>query len=91
FDFYGPAEIFVVGPQADSQGMLRRIWKAYLPNKVLVFAGDSQVKELTPLIPWVEGRTSQGEKPTVYVCRNYQCQLPTSDEKKMLELISIPK
>ncbi len=87
FDFYGPAEIFVVGPREASQKMLELAWKTYLPHKVLVFAEDGQVKDLTQLIPWVEGRKSLGGKPTVYVCRNYQCQLPTTDEKKIRELL----
>jgi uncharacterized protein YyaL (SSP411 family) len=88
FDYYGPSEIFVVGPRRDSEKILRRLWNAYLPNRVLVYADDSQTKDLTAIIPWVEGRSSQGGKPTVYVCRNYHCQLPTTDEKKVLELVS---
>ena len=87
FDFYGPAEVLVAGPRAGSEKMLKVLWKSYLPGKVLVFAEDDQIKDLTSLIPWVEGRASQGGKPTVYVCRNYQCQLPTTDPPKALELL----
>ncbi len=90
FDFYGPAEIFVTGPKQESQTLLKSLWKNYLPNKVLVYAPEGEVKGLTALIPWVEGRASQGGKPTVYVCRNYQCQLPVTDEKKALELLLKP-
>src|SRR5579871_1056197 len=43
FDLYGPAEIFVVGPKEGSKEMLKLLWKAYLPNKVLVFAEDQRV------------------------------------------------
>jgi hypothetical protein len=89
FDFYGPAEIFVAGPRAGSEKMLGLLWKTYLPNKVLVFAEDSQIKDLTALIPWAEGRQSQQGQTTVYICRNYQCQLPTTDQKKVLELLGI--
>lgn len=88
FDFYGPAEVLVVGPKNESNEMLRSIRKTFLPGKVLVFAEENQVKDLTNLIPWVEGRTAQGGKPTAYVCRNYQCQLPTTDGLKLLSLLS---
>jgi uncharacterized protein YyaL (SSP411 family) len=88
FDFYGPAEVLVVGPKNESNEMLRSIRKTFLPGKVLVFAEENQVKDLTNLIPWVEGRTAQGGKPTAYVCRNYQCQLPTTDGLKVLSLLS---
>jgi uncharacterized protein len=91
FDFYGPAEIFVVGPREDSQKMIQLLWKTYLPNKVMVFAEDSLGNALGSLVPWTQGRPSQKGKPTVYVCRNFQCQLPATDEKKVLELIQNEK
>ena len=89
FDFYGPAEVFVVGPRAESEKMIGLLWKTFLPNKVLVYAGEDEVKGLLPLVPWVEGRASQGGKPTAYICRNYQCQLPTPDAEKALELLGV--
>ena len=61
FDFDGPAEIFVVGPQGASQNMLRKIWETYLPNKVLVFSEDSQVKDLTRLFPGRRAVPAKGE------------------------------
>jgi hypothetical protein len=87
FDFGGPAEIFVAGPRNESQKILEMLWKTFLPNKVLIFSEDKDIKDLTELVPWVEGRQSQGGKPRVYVCENYECQLPTTDEQKVLELI----
>ncbi|HUO57128.1 MAG TPA: thioredoxin domain-containing protein, partial [bacterium] len=90
FDFDGPAEIFVVGSRKESEKMLRLFWKAYLPNRVLAFAEDSQVKELASLLPWVENRASQGGQATAYVCRDYQCQLPTTDPQKAVESLSKP-
>ncbi len=85
FDFYGPAEIFVTGPPEASREMVKAIWKAFLPNKVLVFAEESQSKDLATVAPWVEGRVPQGGKPTAYICRNYTCQLPVTDSVKALE------
>jgi uncharacterized protein YyaL (SSP411 family) len=88
FDFDGPAEVFVTGPKDASQEMVKRLWKSFLPNKVLIFAEESQLKDLATVAPWVEGRGSQGGKPTVYVCRNYTCQLPVTDFDKVLELLN---
>jgi hypothetical protein len=87
FDFGGPAEIFVAGSRNESQKILEMLWKTFLPNKVLIFSEDKDIKDLTQLVPWAEGRQSQGGKPTVFVCENYECQLPTTDEQKVLELI----
>ncbi len=88
FDFYGPAEIFVVGPREDSQKMIQILWKTYLPNKVMVFAEDSQGNALSSLVPWTQGRPSQKGLPTVYVCRNFQCQLPTTDLETALKQLT---
>ncbi len=91
FDFYGPAEVFVIGPKKNSENLVRILQKTFLPNKVLVFAEESQMKDLSVLIPWVEGRKSLNGQPTVYVCRNYHCQRPTADPKEVLELITPSK
>ncbi|HVZ80118.1 MAG TPA: thioredoxin domain-containing protein [bacterium] len=85
FDHDGPAEVFVVGP--DREPALKVLWKAFLPSKVLVACEDAQVKGMVRLVPWAEGRSSQGGRTAIYVCRNYQCQLPVADPKKALELL----
>ncbi len=89
FDLYGPVEIFVVGPQSASQNILKLIWNAYLPEKVLAFAEEGQMKDLRALIPWLEGRLTQGGKTTVYVCQNYQCRLPVTDPIELMKLLHI--
>ena len=88
YDFDGPVEIFVVGPRKDSEKALRMVWETYLPHRALVFSEDSEVPGLVSLVPWVEGRLAQEGKPTVYVCKNYQCQWPTSDLAKVRELLT---
>ncbi|HVM33571.1 MAG TPA: thioredoxin domain-containing protein, partial [bacterium] len=90
FDFDGPAEIFVAGPRAQSEPILRALWKKFLPSKVLVFAEESQMKDLAGLAPWVEGRGPlPGGKPAIYVCRDYACQLPVGEADRALELLGL--
>ena len=89
FDFAGPTEIFVAGSRSESESILKTIWKIFLPNKVMVFSEDATIQQLIPLIPWLEGRQSQDGKPTVYICKHYQCQLPTTDGQKVLKLLSV--
>ena len=87
FDFYGPTEVLVAGPRGASGKMLEIFWRNFLPNRVLVYTEEKSLKSLTELIPWTEGRQAQGGKPTAYVCKNYHCQLPVTDENKILDLI----
>lgn len=57
----------------------RRIQQNYLP--LVVFAGGN--KENLPLL---QGRTGNG-KTSVYVCRNYTCNLPVHTAEEALQLI----
>jgi uncharacterized protein YyaL (SSP411 family) len=91
FDFNGPAEVFVVGPKNESEKVLKTLRENFLPNKVMVFCEEKDIKGLTVTIPWAEGRQSQGGQPTIYVCQNYQCQLPTTDVMKALDLLKAGK
>jgi uncharacterized protein YyaL (SSP411 family) len=48
--------------------MLGAIRKRFLPNAVVLMAGDTAIS-----MPPIEGRS------TAYVCENYTCQLPVTD------------
>jgi uncharacterized protein len=85
FDFYGPIEVFLVGPPDKSQGLIRDFWRPFLPNKVLVYCPEGREKELSSLVPWASGRPSLKGEPTAYVCRNEVCQAPTTDPQAALE------
>jgi uncharacterized protein YyaL (SSP411 family) len=89
FNLYGATEIFVTGKRDESEKILKELLKPYLPNKVLVFAEEHHVQDLSLIIPWIHGRGPKEGKPSVYICRNYQCQLPVTDVKKALQLLGI--
>ena len=87
FDFYGPAEVLVLGDRKDSGSLVESLWRIFLPNKVLVFTSEKDLPTLSKLVPWIEGRSMKDGKPTVYVCRNYQCQLPVNNGPEVLQLL----
>ena len=69
-----PMEIVLAGPQ--DIGMLAAIHGRFLPNAVLMRA------EQAPLaMPALRG------KPTAYVCENYACKLPVTDDQSLRELL----
>jgi uncharacterized protein YyaL (SSP411 family) len=82
FDFSGPAEVFVVGSRSESDKVLKTIWKSFLPNKILVFSEDKDIKSLTQTIPWAEGRQSQGGKTTVTFAKITSANYPPRMNKK---------
>jgi len=76
----GPSSEIVIAGPPDAPGtreMLRLIYNRFLPNKVVVLHPPGEAR--WPMI---------GGKSTAYVCRNYACHLPTSDVKKLKELLA---
>ena len=85
-DFYVsiPKEIAIVGPRAApaTQGLLDTIFTRFLPNKVVVGSpmGDGGTE-----LPLLQSRGMIDGKPTAYVCQNYACQLPVTEQGALAE------
>ena len=78
----GFREIAIVGPAADSrtQELLRAARSGFHPNQVLAWLDPAwtDVGTIRARVPLLTDKEWTGA-PTAYVCRNYACQLPTSD------------
>ena len=88
----GPSfEIVVSGRHGskDTEEMLSAIRKPFLPNKVIVFRPDDDPDPIGRLAPYTREQVSQDGKATVYVCRDFTCQLPTTDIGKALTDLGI--
>ena len=69
-----PMEIVLAGPL--DTAMLAAIRRRFLPNAVVATASESPVA-----MPAV------GAKPTVYICSNFACQLPVTEENQLDDLL----
>lgn len=82
---YGPnQEIVLAGSpnSKDYQKMKSMICKKFLPNAVFVFREDN-AEEIEKLIPFVKVQKTRDGRPTAYVCKNYACELPTTDVERL--------
>ena len=83
-DFYlsSPREVAITGDPGSeaTRALLAEVHRHYLPNRVVLGAGDGG--ELAGL-PLGTGRESIGGVPTAYVCENYACRLPTADPAEL--------
>jgi uncharacterized protein YyaL (SSP411 family) len=85
----GPSkEILLSGDSQakEIQDMVNEIYAHFIPNKVVAL--NSEDKKIETLIPFAKNQKPIDGKPTVYVCQNYVCKLPTTDIKKLSELLS---
>ena len=85
----GPSyEIVVAGNSKtdDTRKMLKAIKREFIPNKVLLFKPiDAELEEITQIAEFTRNMSGIQGKATAYICRNYNCMLPTVDLKKVLE------
>ena len=84
-DFHlGPVvEVALVAPGRGLWSPLgEEVFARYLPNRAVVgaVAGDVQAAAGIPLL---EARHPVDGQPTAYVCRNYSCELPTTDPAEL--------
>lgn len=84
----GPScEIILTGnlKSENSQSMLNIVRNEFLPNKIILFKENdelSKIADYTNSYKCVEGRT------TVYICKNYNCNLPLTDTNEVKKLLT---
>ena len=91
----GPSyEVVIVGnrQKRDMKDMHEALERTFIPNKVVLLR-PAEVKhpKILRFAEFTKSLTSQEGRATAYVCRNYQCDLPTTSIEKMLRLLDATK
>jgi uncharacterized protein YyaL (SSP411 family) len=85
---------FVIAGKADdaaTQAMLREVHRHFVPHEVLILAdGEGGQQFFAEHVEFMKSVGKIENKPTAYVCENFICQLPTTDLKKLAELLIRP-
>jgi uncharacterized protein YyaL (SSP411 family) len=89
----GPSYEVVIAGKAgaeDTKAMVRTLRTHFVPNKVVLFRpGQEESPDITRLAQYTKYQTSIDGKATAYICLNYNCKLPTTDPREMLELLDV--
>jgi hypothetical protein len=87
----GPSsEVVVVGDsqKKDTDEILRTVRSRFLPRKVVLFRSSvDKSPEIASLATFTRNLQGERTKVTVFVCRNHVCNLPTTDARRILELL----
>jgi hypothetical protein len=83
-DFHlGPvAEVALLWPAengSSAEPLIRAVFDAYRPNRIVVGAPEGSASEGLPLLA---GRGVVSDRPTAYVCRRYVCRLPVTTSER---------
>ena len=83
----GPSfEIVIVGDRNNdaTKKMLNEINKKYIPNKVVLLKSNAKgTNGISEIAPFTKEQKMLNGKTTVYICRNYVCNLPTTNPLKL--------
>lgn len=84
----GVQEVAVVGnpTQPATKSLLGAIRSGYRPDVIVALTRDDVADEHT--IPLLSYRTKVKDQPTVYVCRNFACQMPVNDADAVINLLN---
>ncbi len=89
----GPSyEVVIAGDPAgrDTEAMLDTLRQPFIPNKaVLLRPAGEETPKIAELAEYTKAQTSWNGQATAYVCLNFNCELPTTDPTKMLELLGV--
>lgn len=86
----GPSsEIVISGKEGadDTVEMLRALNSVFIPRKVLIFRPEGEMPEISRIAEYTKDQNTIDGKATAYVCRNFSCDLPTTDPDEMMRLI----
>jgi hypothetical protein len=91
FQLEKPRQIIIAGKRdaEDTQMLLRRVQQHFLPRKILLLAdGGDLHQRLSESQPALKGMRALQGKATAYICRDYVCDLPTTDPEQVDRLLS---
>ena len=85
--FIDPEEIGIIGSREDLsiKAMLREIYQAYLPNKILSFRDPKETIEGN-WFPFLKEKELT-EIPTVYLCKGFTCLPPAKSEEELKKIL----
>ena len=76
----GVSQIVIVGePDAvDTRALSEVVRRHYIPAAVVVPVSEAQREPLSRLLPWTSSLRQREGRATVFVCRDFACQTPTT-------------
>jgi uncharacterized protein YyaL (SSP411 family) len=89
----GPGyEIIIAGNRKDpgTQNIINSIKQKFIPNKVLLLKDSTDLNYSLPF-EYLNSYNQINSKPTIYICKNFTCNLPTTNIAEVFRLLGISK
>jgi uncharacterized protein YyaL (SSP411 family) len=86
----GSHEVVVVGRRKEksTEAMLGLLGEIFVPNKVVLLREpEAEGDDVAFLAPFTKDMRQVHGEATAYVCRNFKCELPTTNPERVLETL----
>jgi len=85
--FLGPEEIGIIGGKSDpkTKAMIKELYLAYLPNRILSFRDPKKPAE-KKWLPFVTEKEVK-DLPVTFVCKGFTCLPPAKDVKELKRIL----
>ena len=86
YDFGPSYEVIIVGGFNDSktQDILKEVYNSKNLNKIIILIDSNDKERIKKVIPFSEFYFNlEHSEPKAYICKNYTCDLPTSNLEKI--------
>jgi uncharacterized protein YyaL (SSP411 family) len=81
----GPTQEIVIAPGQNGAGtMLNELRAEYLPNALCVLHDNAEIEKM---IPFVSQQNPIGNKTTAYICQNFTCKSPITNEREFKHVL----
>ncbi len=82
-----PRQVVLVGSLPETAAMLKAVRSRFLPGAAVLVVDEHSRAVLSRYMPTLSDMQAVDGRATAYVCENFACQLPTTDEAKLVELL----
>lgn len=82
-------EVLICGePKAeDTKTFIEAINSIYYPNKITLLITSENKNAISKIAPFTKDYSKLDEKAAVYICKNFECSMPTSNVDEILKLL----
>ena len=89
---FGPSKEIVISGDREAEEtnqIIDIIYQRFVPNKVVAFrpASEKEAQEIIHIAPFLKEQLPLNGRATAYICENYVCKLPTTNIRKLQELL----
>ena len=84
------SEVIIVGNEKlnETKEFLNKLNREFIPNKVVLFKSSNNKEALEQVASFTKDYKIEDKNLMVYVCKNFNCNIPTNKFKTVLELLN---